>query len=243
MHKHSYLQADKPTYKLDPMNSLSLRLKAARKKAGLTQRVLAEMTGVSQPLISQIEKGTNASSSDLPKLARACEVSTDWLADGVGSMEPGAAAESDSPSEKDYALIPQYTALGACGGDGYLNDHAEIKGGLAFKRDWLAKMKARPENLNVIYASGESMEPYIMEGDVVLIDVSDTSPRDRQVYAIRRPDGGVSIKRLIHQMAGGWVIRSDNPDKARFGDETLSQDVIHDIPVIGRVIWRGGGIL
>ena len=82
-----------------------------------------------------------------------------------------------------------------------------------------------------------------MEGDVVLIDVSETSPRDRQVYAIRRPDGGVSIKRLIHQMAGGWVIRSDNPDKARFADESLSQDVIHDIPVIGRVIWRGGGIM
>ena len=219
------------------------RIKAARKHAKLTQPKLAAIVGVTQATISELETGKSQSSSNTSAIAAACGVNALWLERGIGSMLDQEASETDSPSDKDYALIPQYTALGACGGDGYLNDHAEIKGGLAFKRDWLAKMKARPENLNVIYASGESMEPYIMEGDVVLIDVSQTSPRDRQVYAIRRPDGGVSIKRLIHQMAGGWVIRSDNPDKARFADESLSQDVIHDIPVIGRVIWRGGGIM
>lgn len=80
------MQAHKLAYRFVTMEKLSQRLKAARKKAGLTQRELAEVAGVSQPLISQIENEKNTSSADLSKLARACKVSTDWLAEGLGSM-------------------------------------------------------------------------------------------------------------------------------------------------------------
>lgn len=146
-----------------------------------------------------------------------------------------------SPNKNDYALIPQYDARGACG-DGALNDHVEVTGGLAFKRDWLRRMGAKPQHLFVIYATGSSMEPYIFDGDVVLFDSSDTEPRDRQVYAIRRPDGGVSIKRMAQQISGSWLIRSDNPDKARYPDEEVSPQSMHDVPIMGRVIWRGGAM-
>lgn len=146
-----------------------------------------------------------------------------------------------SPSGNDYALIPQYDARGACG-DGALNDHVEVTGGLAFKRDWLRRMGAKPQDLFVIYATGNSMEPYIFEGDVVLFDSSDTTPRDRQVYAIRRPDGSLSIKRMAQQISGSWLIRSDNPDKARYPDEEVSAASMDEVPIMGRVIWRGGAL-
>lgn len=146
-----------------------------------------------------------------------------------------------SPSSDDYALIPQYSAQGHCG-EGLLNDHVEVNGGLAFKRDWLRRMGAKPQHLFVIYASGSSMEPYIFEGDVVLFDSADTTPRDRQVYAIRRPDGSLSIKRLSQQISGNWLIRSDNQDKTRYPDEEVSPTSMHDIPIVGRVIWRGGAL-
>lgn len=109
-----------------------------------------------------------------------------------------------------------------------------------FKRDWLARMKAKPENLRIIYAEGDSMEPYVFEGDVVLFDSSKIEPKDRQAYVIRRPDGGISIKRMIQQMSGAWMIRSDNGDKAKYPDEMLSENALHEIPILGRVIWRGG---
>lgn len=146
-----------------------------------------------------------------------------------------------SPSENDYALIPQYNAHGECG-EGALNEHVEVNGGLAFKRDWLRRMGAKPQHLFVIYATGSSMEPYIFDGDVVLFDSSDTEPRDRQVYAIRRPDGSLSIKRLSQQISGNWLIRSDNQDKTRYPDEEVSPASMHDIPIVGRVIWRGGAL-
>lgn len=146
-----------------------------------------------------------------------------------------------SPSSDDYALIPQYSAHGECG-EGALNEHVEVNGGLAFKRDWLRRMGAKPQHLFVIYACGSSMEPYIFEGDVVLFDSSDTEPRDRQVYAIRRPDGSLSIKRMAQQISGNWLIRSDNQDKTRYPDEEVSPTSMHDIPIVGRVIWRGGAL-
>lgn len=177
-------------------------------------------------------------------------VRVEWLQYGEGnphqpSPEPARAGQAEEesepriPHESDYALIPQYTARGDCGG-GYLNGHVEVKGGLAFKRDWLARMKVKAENLYVIYADGDSMEPYIFEGDVVLFDRSDIDPRDRQVYAIRRPDGGISIKRIIQQLSGAWMIRSDN--QLKYQDEPVAEDVLHHMPILGRVIWRGGGI-
>lgn len=239
------MQAHKETYSFAGMTTLALRIKKARASAGLTQKALADKAGVEQPVISQLETGKNLKSAFLPTIADACGVSAIWLATGDGKMKVAglnqAADDLGSPSEKDYALIPQFTAKGSCG-DGFFNEHVQTTEGLVFKRDWLRRIGAKPENLYVIYADGDSMEPYIFEGDVVLFDTSQTEPKDKQVYVIRRPDGGNSIKRLTQQLSGAWVIRSDNPDKAANPDEVASEDSIHHMPILGRVIWRGGGV-
>lgn len=141
------------------------------------------------------------------------------------------------PSDDDYALIPQYSARAACG-PAYHNGHVEVRGGLAFKRDWLARMGLRPENLSVIAANGESMAPTIHDGEVLLIDHSDTEPQDGKVFALARGDEMV-VKRLVRDFMGGWVVRSDNSDKARFGDFHVSDSAIR---IVGRVVWRGGGL-
>lgn len=233
------------------------RVKQRMKALGITAVDLAAKVGVSKGAITHWTNGTNqAGGQRLMRLAEALECEAAWLISGKASLfksssgrlhivpsedveTPAQGQHPDSPSEKDYALIPQFKAHGSCG-NGYLNDHVEVTEGLVFKRDWLARMKAKPENLNVIYAEGDSMEPYVFEGDVVLFDRSATEPRDRQAYVIRRPDGGLSIKRLIQQISGGWLIRSDNTDKSKYPDEQLSEDALHEIPILGRVIWRGG---
>lgn len=205
---------------------------------GLKPADIMRATGVSKATVSFWVSGTNrAKGANLLALAKALRCTPEWLETGKGDAD--FEHHEQIPSEADYALIPQYTAKGECG-DGYLNGHVEVKGGLAFKREWIARMKARPENLRAIYADGDSMEPYIFDGDVVLFDSADREPRDRQVYAIRRPDGGISIKRIIQQLSGAWVIRSDN--QAKYRDEPITEEVLHEMPILGRVIWRGGGV-
>lgn len=244
--RNTFLQGQRLSFNLAVMD-LKDRFKAARTHAGLTQGRLAERLGIKQASISEIERGLTASSSHLVRAALECGVNPLWLSEGVGEMlgkRPDASSgpdENGSPSKKDYALIPQYTAR-ASAGNGYHNDHVELKDGLVFKRDWLARLSLKEDACCVIYAEGSSMEPTISDGDVLLIDRSSTLPRNGKVYAIQRPDGSHSIKRLIQSFSGEWIIRSDNPDKTLYPDEPISADALQHIEIIGRSVWGGGGM-
>ncbi|SFK45644.1 S24 family peptidase [Azotobacter beijerinckii] len=145
------------------------------------------------------------------------------------------------PHQDDYALIPQYTAKGSSG-TGYLNDHVEVNGHLAFKRAWLAREKLKEENLKVIYNHGESNWPTLSDGEVLLIDESQVEPRSGKMFAMLDFDGEVIIKRLIREVTGTWLIRSDNPDKTRYPDTPSSDEILRLLKIVGRVVWRGGTI-
>lgn len=230
------------------MDTLKDRLKQARKRAGLTQSELAERAGIKQSSVSEIERGLSRSSAHLIKLAQACNVDPVWLAEGSPEQREKLDKAMEAlhrafrrPSEDDYSLIPHIESKIPTT-PSILDSHVEVREGLVFKKDWLKKMKSKPENLYVIYADDDSMEPYIFKGDAVLIDLSQINPWDKQVYAIQRPGGGFSIKRLTQNLSGMWVIRSDNQDKASHPDEFATVEAIHSIPIVGRVIWRGGGV-
>lgn len=89
------MQAHKGTYKFVAMNTLAERMKAARKHAKLTQKMLAHKAGVEQPVISQIENGKNLQSAYLSKIAHACGVSAIWLSDEIGPMVIGEVSAHD----------------------------------------------------------------------------------------------------------------------------------------------------
>ncbi len=70
---------------------ISLKLKAFRTEASLSQHELARASGVSQQLISQIENGKNASTKHLHKLARALGKKLTDFDPGLTDVLPGAA--------------------------------------------------------------------------------------------------------------------------------------------------------
>lgn len=79
------------------------RLKSARTRARLTQSQLADIVGIKQASISEIERGLSRTSGHLVKIAQACGVNPIWLAEGVGFAEPagqGQAEDAPAPVEK-----------------------------------------------------------------------------------------------------------------------------------------------
>lgn len=102
MNKQAYLQGHKAAYRFSSMKSLADRIKAARTHADLTQKELAQKVGVSQPVISQLEKGENLQSVHLLKIAGVCGVRAEWLDTGKGSM-----------TETDVALNEQVGEYGS----------------------------------------------------------------------------------------------------------------------------------
>ena len=66
--------------------SFKERLRQARKHAGLTQQQLAEKVGMTQPSITDLERGKSQSTTMTAELAHACGVNALWLASGEGGM-------------------------------------------------------------------------------------------------------------------------------------------------------------
>lgn len=225
------------------MQTLAERIRDCLGEKTALQKELAAACGVSPVSVSQWLSGTTKSleGKNLVLAARFLGVTEGWLATGIGPKLPRNLrlenVASLIPTEADYATIDQFHANGSCG-DGYLNEHVEIRGSMAFKRDWLARMNIDPNQAGVIYAKGDSMAPTIQDGEVLLVDYRQTEPQGNRVYVLN-VEGDLRVKRLLRRVAG-WVIVSDNQDKTRYPDETIPNPSA--INIVGRVVWRGGGL-
>jgi len=242
----------------------SARLKslfqAKRGELKLTQEKLAAELGdgVTQGAVSHFMNGRTALNANAAVVfARALRVPVSdispTLAAQIEKMSqglPGKVVQQPSDGrvpprsfdlneEPGYTGVLQLTARGSTG-DGDDNPHVEIRGVMAFKSAWLRAKNLSQKHLDVIYANGHSMEPTINDGDVLLIDESKIEPKDGQIFAMQSAAKGTIVKRLVKSDFDGWIIRSDNPDKARYGDETLRDGEINEVRIIGRVVWRGG---
>lgn len=108
---------------------------------------------------------------------------------------------------------------------------------LAFKGEWLRKSGATDRALLVMGEQvGDSMSPYIEDGDLYLVDAGQSKVVDGQVYALLYANE-LRLRRLSKRFDGGLILRADN---ARYPEEQLSPDQAVHIRVFGRVLWRAG---
>jgi len=143
------------------------------------------------------------------------------------------------PTEDEFALVQQLDLSASCG-HGRFTEHVVVKGGLAFKRSSLRDIGIQEDHARVIYATGESMEPSIGHGRVVLIDTADKKASDNKIFLICDPDGSILLKRLVREFHPGsgdmrWIMRSDNPNKTQYPDKLLPDD--ERTHIVGRAVW------
>ena len=168
------------------------RVRHCRKLKRWSQERLAKEAQVTQATISHVENNSSDQSKYLPQIAKALEVSIDFLLSGQeyiekqkGSFEDfviiGGDKAGETPSKEEYVLIPKFDVAGSCG-SGSIIDHVDVRGGLVFSEDWIISQRLNKEKLVVIHAIGDSMYPTIEDGQVLLIDTSDTTPRNSKIY-------------------------------------------------------------
>jgi phage repressor protein C with HTH and peptisase S24 domain len=142
---------------------------------------------------------------------------------------------SDLP-ENVFALVPRIN-IQLAAGTGGINQSEEEMPPLAFRADWLRGQNVTNKgNLRTCEVKGDSMEPFLQNGDTVLIDIGQSEIINDKVFAIRYGDD-LRIKRLSKRFDGGLLIRSDNP---RYPEEALSATEAEQITIVGRQLWRGG---
>ena len=210
---------------------------------------LAKATGVSPSAFRKWLKGVAEPSRDrLVALAEAAGVNVSWLAQGEGAVPDviSLAGRAGSPpllepggglSPAQFLLLPKRREAAAAGsGHPKANLPTEF---LGFRHDWLRNTFGRePADLSLEIAVGESMEPDIHDGDLLLLDTTDQTFRTFGVYVVE-VRGERLVKRVQRKFDGSLILISDNP---KYLPEAIDADLAKEVKVVGRVIWRGGKI-
>ena len=141
---------------------------------------------------------------------------------------------------EEYCLVPRY---GVQVGSGQLLRSEQVVDSLSFKVSWVEQsMGLDPRELALVNVVGDSMEPTLKEGDLLLLDrrgFSHTDPgpaiHSDAIYVLLRGEELVA-KRLQFGFDGSVSIQSDN---AVYATTTLSADRAHTLQMMGRVVWIG----
>ena len=126
-----------------------------------------------------------------------------------------------------YTEVPLREATGSMGG-GSTETGDRTLTYLSFRTEWI-RSKGNPEYMTVIRAFGDSMDPTITDGSVVLIDEGRRQFVKNKIYYLRY-NGQMYIKRLVER-DGHLAIASDNDPNV-----LLVSDA-DDFEIIGRCIW------
>lgn len=154
-------------------------------------------------------------------------VNYNWLIHGDGPMEKETEEARDAP--EGFVFIPQMSGEISAGAGLTPMDTVEMR--IAFRTEWI-KRKGDPKNMSLIKVRGDSMEPTLLSGDLVLVDHGRNG---------LDPEGGLYALSIDHQIIVKRIqvlftekkirIISDNPKCP-----TIEADP-EEVDINGKVIW------
>ena len=219
------------------MENMQIRekLDSLIRERGVSYSKLSEMLGRNAAYIQQfIRKGSprKLDEADRRILAEFFGVSEAVLGAPVQSRTAKAQDKSHRSGFDGMRFIPRLS-VGASAGSGAYNDEELQAGRIACDDAWLKKIGVSVSSEpSIIQVDGDSMEPNLKDGDDILVDRSDTRPRDG-IYVIRMDDM-LMVKRLAFGPGGQLSVMSDNPQYPSYDNVDRA-----NVSIIGRVVWRG----
>jgi phage repressor protein C with HTH and peptisase S24 domain len=113
----------------------------------------------------------------------------------------------------------------------------EVVDVLAFKTSWIkTELRANREDLFLIFMVGDSMEPTLRPGDIILIDKRENPIHRDGVYVFRMGES-LQVKRLQCFPDKTIEATADNSVYKSFKIEP--EKMAESFRVIGRVVWAG----
>ena len=140
-----------------------------------------------------------------------------------------------SLADTSMVLLPRLD-IEAAAGAGAIVASEEIAEMVAFSAAWLRERHITPRSARILTARGDSMEPTIRDGDLLIVDTAIEMAVDNGIYCLAY-DGVLLVKRLFIKHSGGLIISSDNKLAGR--DEEIAPHEVPDVHIAGRVMWYG----
>ena len=178
----------------------------AQLRAEISQKRWATLLGVGLSTWARYERGERLPDGDLLiRLSKNRAVDLNWLL-----AEPGRASAltpfADDTSQ--VVMVRRYSPELLSTVD-RASWELEPISELAFRADWLSEKGIQPRNAFVADVRGRSMESKLFDGDLVLVDRSNTEVQSGRCYALL-VEGELQIK-YLNKVPGGVQVSSENP--------------------------------
>lgn len=206
------------------------RIKLAAKAVG-GQRALSGLIDVSERSLSSYVAGTSSPQLDtLQKIADVTNTDFAWLAVG-GSNEVPENSNGLAFAPSDMVLVPIIDAQPSAGG-GSLVEAEPVAGMIAVHRELLRSLGVNTHGaLRILEVRGDSMEPTIRAGELILIDTSIESVEHEGIYVFRFA-GALVVKRIRFSANNCVELISDNGGAS----ERIPEADLPDLHAAGRVV-------
>lgn len=187
---------------------------------------LARWLGVATSVISGYRRRETVPLEQCIKIAEQTGVSLDWLILGKGDQQAQSNSTVQNYDDNDAVWVPLYDVYASAGGGADIWGE-EVEQLIPFSRLWLNQKNLHSKNLSCVKVRGDSMEPTLNNGDVILVNTA------RQVgdgVFVVRIGSLLRVKRLQTLLNGSLKISSDNPI---YESETLNPKEDSDFAIIG----------
>jgi len=131
------------------------------------------------------------------------------------------------PQRRRAFTVPRLD-IAASAGPGALVDSEIVLGADALDPALAVRLGLRDGLAAIVRVRGDSMEPGLVDGDLIVVDRARQQPDAKGAVFVLRIDDAVMVKRVARGRVG-LAISSDNPAAAPVPDGTVE--------VIGRVVW------
>jgi len=205
------------------MAEIRHKIRQLRDEKNLSRADFAELIEEKPSKIADIENG-NQRINDifLTKLIEKFSLDANWLF-GTHKTE---VAKSNSVS------IPKYD-LAMSAGTGNLSFSDPSSEAFEISSQWIEQQSLNPKHLCVFPVRGDSMERDLRDGDLIIVDRSQTHAIDGATYALRFEDD-MLVKKIQHLPGRSVRLISNNPTYPPI--EIPADPADGSIAIIGRVV-------
>jgi len=206
-----------------------------RKSHNLRQVDVAGFTGIARSQLSQLESGNNPSASidTLQKLATFYKVHLDSLISSQELLQPTiqarsleailsqamAEALSNQPVAIPVVKLPVVGRIHAPSDASDVIDEEEVLDYVYLPRQQIAQ-----KNIICLMIEGHCLSPEIEEGDIVVIDLDNRRPSNRNIVVVQLRDvrdDMEKVKIMRYREEGNWVWLEDDTETIECGNAEI----------------------
>ena len=170
---------------------------------------------------------------DDPRPARELLVQLNAKEAALHDIEEGHAVEPTPPDEEETFHVGIREIESSTGAEASVDNNG-VRTMLQFSIRWLKERGLRPSSCRIIRVRGESMEPTLPNGSLILVDLATEHPKSGRIFVIRTGNG-LTVKRLADNRKVGWMLESDHPQRSLWPTQPWPEDG----EIVGEVRWVG----